>query len=422
MTYSQLSARLELLFNQQRFDEAETLLHAYLEENPTDEYAQYMLCIAYYSQNKLERAEAILENLIRDNPEEQGFLALSARIDIVRDLLPKAEEKIELLIAEDPQDPEFYHLMASVKFKQRNYDQAMYFADKALAIDPEDLQALNLRTTCAGILGRKEDAQISIQEALQHDPDNDWTIANHGQQLLREGRVEEALERFKEALSKNPNNELAQYGLTEALKSRFWPYKMFYKYQMLMSRMTSQQMWILMIGAYLALRFLSGMADRNPEMAPFLNPVVYLIVAVFLGTWIIQPLMNLYLLTNKYGKFLLDQYDKMAARYVGIALLLAIITLVFSFVTNQDALLLLVIFFVAMMIPLGTMFNPPTKSGRQKTVLFTIGILLAGLAGFVIKMIIGSDIGIMITFGGIFIYQWVLNGIMIKAGSRVIDR
>jgi len=422
MTHGQLSARLELLFNQQRFGEAEQVLHAYLEQNPTDEYGQYMLSIAYFSQNKLEKAEGILNAMIRNNPTEYGFLALSARIDIAKELLPKAEEKIELLIAENPQDPEYYNLMATVKFKQRNYDQALFFAKKALELDPEDLQALNLHTTISGILGNREAAHISINEALQHDPENDWTIANHGQQLLREGRVEEALERFEEALAKNPNNDLAQYGLTEALKSRFWPYKMFYKYQVLMSRMTSQQMWIFMIGAYIALRFLSRMADRNPEYAVFLNPLVYLIVAIFLGTWIIQPLMNLYLLTNKYGKLLLDKYDKMSARYVGIALSLSIIILIISLTTNQESLQIAALFFAAMMIPLGTMFNPPSKEGRKKTVQFTLGILMVGLIGLAIMMFTGNDVGILITFGGIFIYQWVLNGMMIKAGSRIIDR
>lgn len=422
MTYGQLSTRLELLFNQQRYEEAERLLQGYLDQYPSDEYARYMLCVTYYSQNKLDEAEPILNGLIEENPAEHGFLALSARIDIARDLLPKAEEKIELLIAADPEEPEYYNLMANVKFKQRNYDRALYFSDKALSLDPEDLQALNMRSTAAGVLGKNEDAQISIQEALQHDPDNDWTIANHGQQLLREGKVHEALERFKEALAINPNNDLAQYGLKEALKSKFWPYKMFYKYQLLMSRLTSQQMWGIMIGAYIVLRILSRTAESNPSLALFLNPIVYLIVAVFLSTWIIQPLMNLYLMTNKYGQLLLDKYDKKAAKYVGVSLLLATISLAASFVVDMEGLMIIAVFFVALMIPLGTMFNPPTKSGRQKTVFFTIGILAAGMLGFFIKLSTGSDIGIIIPFAAIFIYQWLLNGIMIKAGSRIINQ
>lgn len=420
MTESQLTARLELLFSQQRFAEAEELLLGFLEQFPANVRGQFMLAIVYYSQNKLDEASPIVENLIADDPESLEYLALSARIELGRGLLDRAEEKVEILIAGDPSDPEFYNLMATIKFRQRNYDKALFFADKALALDPEDLAALNLRTTVSGILGRKEDAYVSIHEALQHDPNNDWTIANHGQQLLHEGRVSEALERFKEALSKNPNNELAQYGLKEALKSKFWPYKMFYKYQLLMSRLTSSQMWGIMIVAYFALRFLQRTAETRPELAVFLMPIVYLVVAIFLSTWIIQPLMNLYLLTNKYGKLLLDKYDKKAAQYVGVSLLLAIIFLVSSI--WMEGLGIIGLFFVALMIPLGTMYSPPTKENRQRTVYFTLGILIVGVLGFVLKLITGNDIVMFLGFGAIFIYQWVLNGIMIKAGARMVDK
>ncbi len=421
MNYGQLSARLELLFNQQRYEEAEHQLHGYLEEFPSDQYAQYMLAVTFFSQNKLDQADQVLNLLIEDNPAEHGYLALSARIDIAREFLAKAEEKIEILLSADSQDPEHYNLMATVKFKQRNYDRALWFAERALSIDPENLQALNLRTTVSGILGHTEAANISIKEALQQDPENDWTIANYGQQLLREGRVEEALDQFKDSLSKNPNNELAQYGLKEALKSRFWPYKIFYKYQMFMSRLTSRQMWGLMIGAFFTLRILGQTAERNPELAVFLNPVIYLVVAVFLSTWIIQPLMNLYLLTNKYGKLLLDDHDKQSAKYVGISLLLALVGIAGSLILGVESLMIIALFFVALMIPLGTMFHPPTSAGRKKTVYFTIGIVAIGLIGFFLKLGSGSDLGIIIALGGIFVYQWFLNGIMIRAGSRMMD-
>jgi tetratricopeptide (TPR) repeat protein len=420
MTEGQLVGRLELLFSQQRFAEAEGLLLGFLEQFPSNERAQYMLCVVYFSQNKLDEATPIIENLIGENPEATEYLALSARLDVAKRLLDKAEEKVELLISRDPSEPEFYNLMSTIKFNQRNYDKALFFADKALALNPEDLHALNLRTTASGILGNREDAQISINEALQHDPNNDWTIANHGQQLLNEGRVNEALERFKDALAKNPNNDLAQYGLKEALKSKFWPYKMFYKYQLLMSRLSSNQMWGLMIVTFFLLRFLQSTAEKNPEYSMFLMPIVYLIVAIFLSTWIIQPLMNLYLLTNKYGQLLLSKNDKKSARFVGISLLLAILFFIASFALESFGLLAL--FFVALMIPLGTMYSPPTPETRKRTEVFTLGILIIGVLGFFTVLASGSEVIMIVAFGAIFVYQWVLNGIMIKAGSRIIDK
>ncbi len=421
MIESQLSARLELLFSQKRFAEAEALILAFLEQFPSNQRAQYMLVIVYFSQNKLDICYPLIEKLIADNPEDLNYLALSTRIDIAQGFYTKADEKCEMLIAQDPEEVEFYNLLATSKYNQRNYDKAIFFAEKALSLEPENLTALNLKTSASGILGRKQEAQISIQEALQQDPNNDWTIANHGQQLLNEGKVTEALERFKDALSINPNNSLAQYGLKEALKSKFWPYKMFYKYQLLMSRLSSNQMWGLMIGAYILLRILQGTSEKNPQLGVFLMPIVYIIVAIFLSTWIIQPLMNLYLLTNKYGKLLLDDNDKKSAKFVGISLIAALIGFILYQITKIEGMGLMALFFIALMIPLGSMYNPPKSENRKKTVYFTVGILILGILGILFKFTLGNELFLMLAFGAIFIYQWVLNGMMIKAGSRMMN-
>lgn len=421
MTEGQLGARLELLFSQQRFDEAEKLLLAHLSQFPANNHAQYMLAVVYYNQNRIDDSRAIVEQLLGEEPDRTHYLALSTRLDLAQDLYDKAEEKCGFLIAQDPSNEEFYNLMATIKFNQRNYDKALFFAEKALAINPEDLLALNLKTTVAGILGRKGEASLTIQEALNQDPNNDWTIANHGRQLLNEGKVDEALERFKDSLSINPNNDLAQYGLKEALKSRFWPYKMFYKYHMLMSRLDKKQMWMVIIGAYVALQILQRTARNNPELSVYLYPIVYLIVAAFLSTWLIGPLMNLYLLTNKYGKLLLDDNDKKSALYVGYSFIAMAGSLILYFFNRGEAFLLMALFFVALMIPLGSMYTPTTPEARKKTQNFTLGILIVGLLGLALKFVSGDEILVIVAFGGIFIYQWYLNSVMIKAGARMLD-
>ena len=421
MTEGQLSARLELLFSQRRFEDAESLLLGFLEQFPANQQAQYMLAVVYYNQNKLDESRPLIEQLLGESPDKTHLLALSTRIDLAQELYEKAEEKCGFLISMDPENEEFYNLMATIKFSQRNYDKALFFAEKALAIDPEDLQALNLKISVSGILGRREAASTTIQEALQQDPNNDWTIANHGRQLLNEGKINEALERFKDALSINPNNSLAQYGLKEALKSKFWPYKMFFKFQMLMSRLDSRQMWIVIIGAYFGLQILSRLASSYPKFALFLYPLIFLIVAVFLSTWLIGPIMNLYLMTNKYGKLLLDDYDKKSATYVGYSLIAAVVSFGIFLVQGAESIGTMALFFVALMIPLGTMYNPVNAEGRKKTFYFTMAILATGIIGLVVKFSSGSDMVLMVAFAGIFIYQWYLNSVMIKAGSRMLD-
>lgn len=419
MIEQQILARLEILFAQHRFDDAEKLLLGFLEQYPTNDYAQYMLAVVYFNQNKLELCRNLIDPLIAENPEETEYLGLSVRLDISQELFASADEKCEMLISQDPENPEFYNLLATSKFRQRKYDKALFFAQKALETDPENLVALNLKSTLSGILGKEEDAFLSINEALQQDPNNDWTIANHGRQLLNQGKVQEALERFKEALSINPNNALAQYGLTEALKSRFWPYKMFYKYQMLMSRLNSNQIWGIMIVAFILMRFLQTTADNNPDLAIFLMPLIYIIVAVFLSTWLMTPLMNLYLLTNKYGRLLLDDDDKKSAKYVGYSLSAAVFFAILLVITKAKGLDLAALFFIALMIPLGSMYNPPKAKDKDRMFMITMGILGVGILGLVVNFIFDYNMIVIIAFGGIFIYQWLINAVMIKSGAKV---
>ena len=66
-------------------------------------------------------------------------------------------------------------------------------------------------------------------------------------------------------------------------------------------------------------------------------------------------------------------------------------------------------------------YNPVNVEGRKKTFYFTMAILATGIIGLVVKFSSGSDMVLMVAFAGIFIYQWYLNSVMIKAGSRMMD-
>lgn len=421
MNEGQLSARIKLLFSQDRFQEAEKLLGSFLEQYPDNQLGRYYLVITYYQQDKLSEAMVILEQLMAEYPEKPMYIALAARVEIAQELYERAIEKCEFLISMDPEDPEYYNIMATAKYNQRNYDKALYYADKALELDPEDLDALNLRTSAAGILGRNDAANLSIAEALQQNPNNDYTIANHAHQLLREGKVQESLDRFKEALALNPNNVVARYGLQEAMKSKFWPYKMFYKYQLAMSKLAGRQMWAVIIGAYVGINLLNRLAESNPAIAPFVRPIVITVVIIFLSTWIINPLLNLYLLRNQYGRLLLDEDDKKSAKLVGSSLLIAIAAWIGSFILPINGLEMVAIFFVAMMIPLGSMYNPPKEDDVVKTTRATLGIFILGMIGLAFMMTTGNQLVVMLAFAGIFIYQWYLNSIMIRSGARIMD-
>jgi tetratricopeptide (TPR) repeat protein len=409
--------RVKLLLSQGRIEEADKQIRSFLNEDPTNEYGRYLLAYILFFKGNSRESEQILIQLQTEDPENTGYLALLAEINLKEEEYAEAEAKTDLLLEMDPNEVLFYNLKSRLKFAQRYYDGALKYSNSALIIDPENIEALNQKALLAGILGDNGVANNAVKEALEKNPENPHTIANHGHQLLVEGKVKEALERLSEALRLNPTNSLARYAMQEALKSRFWPYRLFYKYIHFMARLTARGSWIVIIGAYVIYQIILRVGQSNEQLAPFLMPIAYLLVGFFLLSWIINPLMNLYLLTNNYGRLLLDEEEKKMAKLTGLSLVFAMITFLVWYLMGVEIFLFAALFFVAMMIPLGSFLTPYNKTSRQKLIYFTGAIFLFGLVGIVSNTLMLLNIA----FIGIFFYQFAANSMAISSSSRRIE-
>ena len=408
--------RAQILLEQSRWGEARDYLEEYLSEHPNDFFGRYYLIIALIELGDKERSRLLADQLLEDAPEEPVVIGLSANVDMADEKFESAESKADLLIEMEPENARAYELKARANFGKRNYDRALESVNRALALDPENVDALNLKILVSGFI-RGENTKDVIEEALQLDPNDPSTIANQGYQLVKEGKVTEALERLQYALSLEPTNQLARYAMIEALRSRFWPYRWFLKYKEAASKLSARGSWTLIIGVYIAYRFLIGLSRRNPELSPFLSPLIYTILFLFILTWVIDPLINLYLLTNKYGRVLLDRDEKRMAQYTGISFLIVVLAALAYFTSNNMFFGELAILAFGMMIPLGTFLKPRGDKNRQITLLFTLGMLISGLLGLILNV---SSLWIGFLFA-LFIYQWVINGLMIKENARVFD-
>ncbi len=409
--------RVELLINQGRISDAETQVRSFLEDEPTDEYGRYLLAYTLYFQGKSKESEHITIQLQQDDPENPAYLALLAEINLKENELDAAEEKGNILLQMAPNEVQFYNLMSRIKFAQRYYDAALSYANNALGIDPENLEALNQKTLISGILGDKQSAKNTILEALEKNPDDPYTIANHANQLLKEGKVKESLDRFSQALNINPTNALARYGMQEAMKSKFWLYRLFYKYFDLMGRLTANGSWGFVIGTYALYQGLNYLSRTNEALAPIATPLSYVLLAFFVLSWIINPLMNLYLMTNKYGRLLLEDDQKKMATYTGASLVIALVGFGLYFALGGDTYLMAGIFFVGMMIPLGSFLAPYDNAQKQKLTLFTIVILVIGVIGLLLQNTLLLTVGFIALFG----YQIYLNSIAISSSARKIS-
>ena len=406
--------RVELLISQGRTDEAEQQIGSFLQDEPTSEYGRYLLAFILYFQGKSKESEQITLQLQQDDPENSAYLALLAEINLREEELDAAEEKGNMLLQMSPYEVQFHNLMSRIKFAQRYYDSALKYANSALEIDPENLEALNHKTILAGKLGDKQSAKNTILEALEKNPEDPYTIANHAHQLLKEGNVKESLKRFEEALRLNPNNSLARYGMQEAMKSKFFLYKLFYKYFNLMGRLTANGSWGFVIGTYVLYRVLNYVSRTNEVLSPIVTPLMYLLLAFFILSWIINPLMNLYLMTNQYGRLLLDDDDKKMAQYTGASLLVALIGFGLYLTLGGETNLMAGIFFVGMMIPLGSFLAPYDEAKKKKLTFFTVGILILGVVGLVLQ----NDTLLTGAFLSLFGYQIYMNSVSISSSAR----
>ncbi|MBC6993421.1 tetratricopeptide repeat protein [Neolewinella lacunae] len=413
MSPQALSERLNILFQQARWTEARQLLESYLADYPEDELARLYYINVLINSGEKKLARELIGPLLEESPDNPLVLRLAAVVEL-NDQKPKVAERLAgILIEQDPEDDDSYVLMARAKLDQRNYDAALTNLEYALDRNPENQEALNLKIYVGGFLGR-EDTQRAIDEALYLNPEDSTTIANHGYQLLRQGQVDAALERLRHALSINPTDQLARYAMLEAMRARFWPYRLYFKYQEAMAKLSGGASMGVIIGLWLAVNFLSRVAEENPGYGLFLWPVVYLCFALFLLTWIIEPIMNFYLLTNRYGRLLLDEDQKLMARLVGGSLGLAGLSLLAYFATGAFLFQALAFAFLLFTIPLGSFLRPIRKTQRTILTLYTVGLGVFGLGSIFLD---SGTLGNIALFG-LLAYQFVINGMMVREGGR----
>ena len=418
---SPVSMKVDLLLQQNRTAEALALLRNHLAEYPNDLKAKLQLALALYLNNELKSSRAMAEMLLAENPLEFGIINLLAEIDLSEEKYVDAQNKADYLLDLDPENAHYHLLQARIKESQRFYDSALNSVSKALELDPENVDALNFKALIADRIGYREVVASSVQELLNLDPENPTSMSNHGLQLLDQGRTKEALIRFEEALSLQPSNPLARHGMQEALKSRFWLYRLFFQYKKFISKLSGNQAWLFIIGSYLVYRVLISLAENAEGVMKILLIIcVVIIAASFLLSWVINPLMNLFLWTNKYGKILLDQEAKIMAKWTGIALGMSITSLGCYFLTQISDFLVASVFFAAMMIPSGTFLLPSKEEDQKRLRFFGLLILALGLLGLVIP----STEGNLFFWGaiiGLLVYQFYFNKLMISHFSRKFE-
>lgn len=408
--------RATILLQQRRYEDAERELRTALALDPDNSHLQLLLAICLIEQEKIEEAERSIQMVIHQEPDNDYALYILAKIKLFQEEDKTAESLLKNAVQLAPNEPDYYGLLASIYLQKKDFKQALDFAEQGLVVDSENILCLNMRSTSLLKLKRKDEAFQTIEKALEKDPENEYTHVNFGWGKLERGQHKEALAHFREALRLNPNSEAAKAGLVETMKAKYWFYRLFLKYAFWMSRLSSKNQWIFIIGLYLVIRLLRGLAGDNDVLNFIVGPIIVLYLIFALSSWFIVPLSNLMLRLNSYGRYALDKEEITASNFVGLSLSLAILGGLLYIVTGHSSAIALLVFGIVMMIPTGSMFNPSKDRKKRTLIIYTIGLAAIGIVGIVSGLFNAEILNLMaVLFAiGIFAYQWVANAMSIR--------
>lgn len=412
-----------LLYQQSRYEMAEGELRQALVAEPGDAYAHSLLSLCLIERKQLDDATDEARQAVHLAPDMPFAHYALAKVWYDRDRYDDARTAIEEAIRLDPENPDYRFLLSAIHLDERRWEEALRVAEDGLALDAEHAGCTNLRAMALVKLGRTREAGATIDAALARDPENATTHANRGWTLLEQGNANEALGHFREALRLDAQNEWARMGIVEALKARNPVYAVMLRYFLWMSRLSRQAQWGVIIGGYIANRMLTRAAAANPDLAPWLLPFRVLYVGFVLMTWTAEPLFNLLLRMNSFGRLALSREQVVESNWIGAVMLLALLSLGACIVWGFDSpFLVSAMVFGFLIIPLaGTL---KTSLGWPRAAMWTYtGVLgTLGLAS-VFTALAAADGDANWAFFGVFLLgviaaPWVANYMITRRPSR----
>jgi tetratricopeptide (TPR) repeat protein len=373
-----------LLYSQSRFDLAKGSLRQAIAADPRHSRAHATLGLCFAELEKYEQATHAAEEAIRLAPDDWFVHHAMAHVLRRRNRLGEALTAAREAVRLNPHDSTSWGTLALIEHRRARWSEALSAAESGLQIDPEDDRCVNIRAMALVKLGRVAEAGATMDAALAQEPENALTQTNQGWVMLEKGNHRQAREHFREALRLHPTYDYARAGMVAVLKARNPVYRVLLNYFLWTSKLSVGMRWGLFIGLYVGFRIIHGVARQNPELAPFLMPLVIAYIVFALSTWMADPIFNLLLRINKFGRYLLSHDAIRAANFAGACILAAAAALIVGLATDSVAALLAALSIALLIIPVAAVYR--CDSGWPRRAMGTIAgllavLILAGVAG-----------------------------------------
>ena len=320
--------------------------------------------------------------------------------------LNAAERSAQEALRLEP-DSHGYALLAQIYVRRKRWAEAIKAAEQGLQIEPEHPGCANLRALSLGALGRTDVAAALVNDVLALDPDDAFGLTNRGWLMLRQSRPQEALESFREALRLDPTLDWARTGIVEALKARSALYRFVLRYELWVASLTSRAQWFLILGLFFGGRVVRALLRSNPGLWPVLGPLMALYIFVVFGSWIANPLSNLLLRLNPFGRLALNRAETVASNVVGGCLVAAVIGVAAYAMTSNAGWIVLAIVSAFLLIPVG---GTARAHGSRAFRPLLVAAALLGACGIASALLVFSRMGIGDLLFGVFLVGTVVYG------------
>jgi tetratricopeptide (TPR) repeat protein len=373
--------RALILYEQSRFDLAEQEVRRDMETEPDNAtgHALLGLCLSERGLHREAMWEA-QEAVAREPDLPFAHYALASVLQD-RERLDEAQQAILEAIRLDPKNTNYLAQLASIRCDQGRWQDAMEMAEQGLRLDAEHIACINLRALALNKLGRAAEARAAIESALVRDPLNAVTHANKGWACLQKGDTNVALDHFREALRLDAEFAMARHGIVECLKTRYLVYRLMLRFMLWMAGLSKRAQWSLILGGAAAYLGLLGLEQTHPELKRFIWPVLIVYLSFGVLVWIADPLFNLLLRLDRFGRLALTPAQLSATNWVGLCLAGAVVGAITAALTRWPSMWFAAGLCGILVVPVTGIFNCPAGRPRRAMIAYTLLVALLGASG-----------------------------------------
>lgn len=388
-------------------------LKALLAVNPDDVHAQGMLAICCINLRKMEEGEKVILNALYLQPWNAYFKFLLSNLFAIDNKLDKGIIAINEAIQLDSYNADFFDLKSRLHLGKNEFKESEEAARSSLEIDPENEDALNSLSKALIGQNKKSEAAEVMHKALEKNPENWETHANYGYRSLEIGKVKDAIEHFRNALINDPTKEFAQHGMKLAMKAKFPLYNWLLQFQLYMTKKGRSFNLGFIIGLVVVVNILQKLQDNASGLLRYgLISIIGILLLFVFSSWILDPIMNLVLYSNKNGRLSLNEEETNTAKFVGVNLILVFIGAILAFIVQDFAPLNLCLMGILGLLCSSGMWEREPASKRKLPRLFYIVGSIFFMVGLSSKMWGNADLSDMLSSAGIItavLYTWVGN-------------